>query len=237
MAGKAKKVAAARRSSKSTKAASSTAKSKTNGAAPPAPDDAQDIESLWLDPGLGDGLTNLSFLSIPVDKPKDFFRVCPLDGYRKRTEIYTHKIENVIDAQTYIVGPHMRGKVDKARPATIVVCMYRDGSVRLWPLPSPAGNEKDNQAWMSARAAARAAMDRWVKLVWTRGAYQLRDAAPGYAPAEPDWSKLPPFDEMVTLAFGEQGIIRDNSHPIMCDIMGLARPKKADDLDEGASDL
>jgi hypothetical protein len=191
------------------------------------PPDIGDISDLWLDPGLGDGLTNTVYLTIPVDKPKDFFRVCPLDDYRRRTEIYTHKVENVIDAVTYLVAPNMRGKVDKARLATIVVAIYRDGSVRLWPIPSPAAGEKDNGAWISARSAARAAMDRWIKLVWVRGAYQMRDALPGYAP-DPDWSKLPSFDELAKLAFGEGGIIRDANHPIVRELMG-APPAKPDD--------
>ena len=43
----------------------------------PTPNDALDIEALWLDPALGDGLTDTSWHTIPVDKPKDFFRVHP----------------------------------------------------------------------------------------------------------------------------------------------------------------
>ena len=46
-------------------------------------------------------------------------------------------------------------------------------------------------------AAARAGLERWVKLIWVRRAYQTREATPGYAP-DPDFSKLPPFDDLVT---------------------------------------
>ena len=66
-----------------------------------------------------------------------------------------------------------------------------------------------------------------------RRAYQYREAQPGYAP-EPDWSKLPTFDQLVELAFGKQGIIRDENHPIYRDLLGAA-PKKADD--DGSDDL
>ena len=71
---------------------------------PPTPNDALDIESLWLDPALGDGLTDTSWHSIPADKPKDFFRVHPDRDYRRRTEIYAHKVEGQIETAYYIWG-------------------------------------------------------------------------------------------------------------------------------------
>jgi hypothetical protein len=50
-----------------------------------------------------------------------------------------------------------------------------------------------------------------VKLVWVRRAYQTREALPGYAP-DPDFSKLPPFNDLVRLGFKEHGIIHDEKH-------------------------
>ena len=44
--------------------------------------------------------------------------------------------------------------------------------------------------------------------MWDGSAYKTRDAMPGYAP-DPDYSKLPPFDELVTAGFRRAGIIRD----------------------------
>jgi hypothetical protein len=119
-----------------------------------------------------------------MDKPKDFFRVHPDKAYRRRAEVYTH---------------------------------------RLWVLKFPKPGEKDNDVFTSARAAAREAMNKWVKLVWVRRAYQIREAQPGYA-SDPDWEKLklPTFDELVTLALGPNGIIRDTEHPIYRDLMGVA---------------
>jgi hypothetical protein len=189
--------------------------------------DASDLSDLWLDPALGDGLTNVCWGDIPVGKPKDFFRVCPHPDYRRRAEIYTHKPEGQIEEQNFILAKPMWGRIQEARACTLVVCVYRDGSLRLWALRSPRSDEKDNDAWKSARAAAREAMGGdWVRIVWVRRAYQIRRAQPGYAP-DPDWSKLPPFDELINLAFGAQGIIRDTNHPIYRDLIGGA-PQKAD---------
>ena len=83
----------------------------------------------------------------------------------------------------------------------------------------PREGEKDNTAWTSARSAARTAIDKWVRLVWSKRSYLTRDAQPGYAP-DPDWKKVPPFDEMVRVAFGPHGVIRATDHPIYRELMG-----------------
>ena len=52
-----------------------------NGSEPPqigAPEDARDYESLWLDPALGDGIVDVHYHKVTVDKPKDFFRTHPV---------------------------------------------------------------------------------------------------------------------------------------------------------------
>jgi len=144
------------------------------------PSDAADLTDLWLDPALGDGLTDTCFHNIPVGKPKDFFRVHPGPDWRRRAEIYTHKPEGQIEEQNFIIAKPMLGRIEEARTCTLVVCIYRDGSLRLWALKSPKAGEKDNPAWTSARAAARSGMTHWVRLVWVRNGYLVREAEPGY---------------------------------------------------------
>ena len=163
-----------------------------------------------------------SFHSITVDKPKDFFRVHPDPGYRRRTEMYIHKVEGEIEKSYFILGKKMKGRIEEARDCIIVTCIYRDGTPRLWPIPLPRDGEKDNEAWSSARKAARAAMERWVKLVWVKRAYLTRDAQPGYAP-EPDWTKLPPFNDLVETGFGAYGFMQDTDHAIYRDLLGAPR--------------
>src|SRR5262245_28771984 len=46
------------------------------------PEDALDIDSLWLDPKLGDGLVDMHRYNIPMDKPRDYFRVISDPKYR-----------------------------------------------------------------------------------------------------------------------------------------------------------
>jgi hypothetical protein len=187
--------------------------------------DAGDIEALLMDPALGDGITNVTYHTIPVGKPKDFFRTHPDPSYRRQASIYTHKVEGMIEETHYIISKEMRGHIEEARPCTLVTVIYRDGSPRLWPVKLPKEGEKDNAAWISARAAAKVGLERWTKLVWVRNSYQTREALEGYAP-EPDWSKLPPFHELLTLAFGDAGIIRDKTHPVYHALFGI-KPKQA----------
>jgi hypothetical protein len=203
-------------------------------AAKPVPEDALDVDSLWLDPALGDGLIDVHYHEIPVGKPKDFFRVNPDSAYRKLTEIYIHKTEGQIDEQTYIIGKSMRGTIEEARRCTLVTAIYRNGSPRLWALKLPKDGEHDNQAWSTARSAAKTAMEKWVKLIWQRGSFMTRDAQRGYVP-DPDWSKLPSFDELVRLAFGKDGVINNKDHPIARDLFGAAPTKNSNDDDDDLS--
>jgi hypothetical protein len=167
--------------------------------------------------------------SIIVDKPKTYFRVHPDPAYRRRTEAYVHKIEGEIGTTLYVLGPKMKGMLEEARPCILVTCIYRNGTPRLWPIMLPREGERDNAAWSSARSSARTAMGKWVKLVWSGGSYQTRDAQPGYAP-EPAWEKLPPYNDLVTLGLGPHGVIRDTSHPIYRELMGVPVASDDDEL-------
>jgi hypothetical protein len=51
---------------------------------------------------------------------------------------------------------------------------------------------------------------------------------PGYAP-DPDFSKLPPFNDLVKLGFGEYGVIRDTTHPIYRELFGMPKQAAGDD--------
>jgi hypothetical protein len=74
------------------------------------------------------------------------------------------------------------------------------------------------------------AIDKWVRLVWSKRSYLTRDALPGYAP-DPDWGKLPAFNELVKAAFGPHGIIQDTTHPIYRELMGAPATVNSDDND------
>jgi hypothetical protein len=190
----------------------------------PVPKDAEDLAALWINTGDGDGLTRTHLHAITIGRPKDFFRTHPSQDYRRQAEIYVHKSEEVIDEETYLIMPSMHGKIDHARLCSLVTVIYRDGTPRFWAIPSPRDGEKDCLAWLTARSVALAGIDGWVKPVWKGRAFITREAEKGFAP-DPDWSRLPPFDDMIKTAFGGHGIIRDESHPVYRAVMGKTKDR------------
>jgi hypothetical protein len=195
------------------------------------PPDAVDFDSLWEDQKLGDGIVDSHFHTVPIGRPKDFFRTHPNRDYRRRCEIYTHKVEGVIGETEYLLAPSMKGRIPEARPCSLVAVMYRDGTPRLWPLKFARDGENDNDAWRAQRAAAKTGITKWVKLLWVSRAYMTRDAPEGYAP-DPDWSKLGSFNDLVKAAFGENGVIQDTDHPIYRELFGTSKRPAAGEEDE-----
>jgi hypothetical protein len=195
----------------------------------PSGDDA-DIRELWTDDGLNDPLTTERYHKVPIGKSKSFFRTHPDKKYRRKCEILVLKSENSIGEEYYLIGPKMKGKIDEARPCTLVTVVDRLGYPRLWPLLEPRDGENDNDAWISARAAARQGLEKWIKILWKGRAFVTREAEKGYAP-NPDWSKLPPFSELIRTAFGEHGVIRDESHAVYRQLFGKSATTDADSDD------
>jgi hypothetical protein len=197
----------------------------STGVEPPA--DLDDISQLF-EPDLGDPITERAILDVPIGKSKTFFRTHPDKLYRRRTTILTHQPEGVIEKQYFIVAPAMQGLIEEARPCNLVVIIDRVGNPRFWPIPLPREGEHDMVAWQTAREVVRRGLERWVRPVWVKRTYVVKYAQEGYAP-DPDWSKLPPHDDLVRKAFGEHGVIHNEDHPMYKELCG-ARPE-SDALD------
>jgi hypothetical protein len=186
-----------------------------------APPSGRDIAGLWVKTDIGDPLTEVRHHVIPIGKPKDFFRTHPSVEYRRRHDLFVYESENTIQKEYYLLGPEMQGRIEEARPHVLVTVVDRLGMPRIWPLTSPRDGERDNAAWETARAGAREGLTQWTRLIWRGRAWTSRTADPGYAP-DPDFSKLPSFDELIQTAFGPHGIIWDETHPVYRELMGVA---------------
>jgi hypothetical protein len=188
-------------------------------------DDLADIESLFINPTNGDGITSPGLLSVPVGKPDrhNFVRAHPSQEYRRHAVMIPMKGKEGFDETYYFVQPELAKELElDVKPYVLSLLVDRVGNLRIWPIRLAAEDEKDNAWWESARAAVRRAIDTWVRVIPSKTCYHTRDAMEGYAP-EPDWEKIKPFAELIKIAFAPHGIIRDLEHPIVRELFGKAQ--------------
>ena len=108
--------------------------------------DATDIECLWFDPALGDGITNTTSHSPSWSASRRIFSArLPIRTTAAAGEMYVHKVEGDVRRDALHPRPSMRGMIPEATPCvTLVTVVYRDGTPRLWPVKHARG-EHDNR--------------------------------------------------------------------------------------------
>jgi hypothetical protein len=201
---------------------------KGNGAVPA---DANDLAALLRrEPDRQDPLTVVRHHEVPLGAPRDFFRTHPDLDYRMVREVYVPKSENAMKI-FHLVGPRVQGQIVGARPYLLITCVDREGAPRIWPIPQPRDGERENPSWATQISIARDGLTKWTRFEWAGKGYISVTASPGYAP-EPQWNKLPPFEELIAAAFGPHGVIWDKDHPAYQSAMGVPEPAPgADDVD------
>jgi hypothetical protein len=152
--------------------------------------------------------------SIPVDKPtpESWFRVRDDNDFVFDT--YLLHIKNGPDRGVYQVAapllPLLSGE-KLLKPTRLVLCIDRQGELRLWPLrlPGPDGREDD---WMaSALAVCEQAKSRWVRLVAEGNGFTSRTTSADLP--EPVWPEKS-FDALLDLAFAKRRIASE-SDPVL----------------------
>ncbi|HTU19232.1 MAG TPA: hypothetical protein VMG10_14320 [Gemmataceae bacterium] len=157
--------------------------------------------------------------SIAVDKPPSevWFRVHPdrnEDGEEFFFDTYLLHLKNGPDRGVYQVSadllPYLSGE-KSLKPTRLVLCIDRQGELRLWPLrlPGPDGREDD---WMSsALAIAEKAKQQWVRLIAGANGYKSQTTSADLP--EPVWPTQT-FDEILDIAFAKRRIAKE-SDPIL----------------------
>ncbi len=167
---------------------------------------------------MGDPGVTKEMIVCPVRKPnrQEFVRVHPADEYKLRTSILELKQES----ETYLVMPGVAAVMPgETRLVTLRLTVSRQGAVFLWPVPEPGLDGRVNSWHASARSAAAKAEENWVKVVanMAQGGYDLFVASGVLGtPAWPD----KPLGEILSIAFGENFIIRDVGHPVIKRLLG-----------------
>ena len=197
------------------------------------PSDALDLSDLWLDPGLGDGITERSATASRSGKPRDYFRMHPDPAYRRLVEIYKHKTEDAIEEEYFVFAGGMKGMLEEAAPtrwlfASIATAPRGSGRCdypRKASVTTMHGPRRELRPGRRSQSGSSCC---------GRGGRSLtREAKPGYAP-DPAWEKLPPFEELMIKAFGEKNIIRDSSHSMYRNLIG---DKPTEEMAMGAGTL
>jgi hypothetical protein len=156
---------------------------------------------------------------VPIRRPnpQDFIRVHADPEYRGDFMALIMKEED----ETFIIHPTLHVELSgEGVPVTIFTAINRQGVVFLWPVRLPDADGKTNSWWTSARDAAERAMGQWlrVKAVKALGGYE-QTAAENMV-AEPAWPELP-FMNLLEIAFGKDGIVKDVDHIAIRRLRGL----------------
>lgn len=154
---------------------------------------------------------------VPIQKPRkqQFVRVHPGQEFSFPAAL----LELEETREHYLISPKMRHELDgEYRPTLLVLATYRGAqSPFLWPLKISTDG-KENSWNDSARLAAEAAKDAWVRVKSDQvsGTYQVIRAES--IVEEPYWPEMD-MNEIVRLAFKDR-FIDSADHPVVSKLRG-----------------
>lgn len=156
--------------------------------------------------------TRLTVISVSKPDGQSFVRCRPGTEWSMETYCFKPKGER----RVYFVRPEMW---DELRPflfrAWVVLMANRHGGHWLWPVRLPKEDGAADRYADSCMAAAKAAQEGWVQIVWDDAtmAYQVNKPHPdmGLEAVEPEWP-TEDFFSLVGLAFRDQ-VIGSPEHP------------------------
>jgi hypothetical protein len=130
--------------------------------------------------------------------------------------ILTHYDED--NQELYYVSPDLElpeSLEGQTKITDLYAAQTHDGTFFIWWV-----NRSATSWFRAAQKALRTAREGWVRVVSRKGAntYDLYD--PENPIPDPDWSKLPPFIEMVEDSF-EGRLVNSLEHPLLRKLRGL----------------
>jgi hypothetical protein len=165
------------------------------------PDIFDDLEKLKVGQDFETGAASVLLRQVPVRKAKstDWFRVCPDPGYRQTMSL----IENKDESEVYIVAPQMRAELcdePTLHNYEVFTAKNSNGTPFIFPVRLAGKDGKWNSWHRSQHDAATLAMEQWIRMLPNKdiGGYDIRTSN---RKTEPDWSTLPPFNELLRIAF------------------------------------
>jgi len=131
-------------------------------------------------------------------------------------------LELKAEGETYLLAPEVAAELPGlASFVVLTVAVDRQGNPFLWMTKQQAADGQDNSWNSSMRSALAAAKTRWVRVESNRNAqaYDIYECSAGVsAPAWPAHT----LSDYLRVAFGEQNIIKDVTHPVVRRLLGAA---------------
>ncbi len=154
---------------------------------------------------------------VPCTKPNkhQFVRVHPDESYRMDTAIFDDKVQR----ESYLVAPDLRAELSmEVAPVCLFTAVTRHNDCFLWPVKLPGADGRSNHWHESALAAAKLAIEGWVRVSanMPAGRYDVLEAT-GNLP-EPVWPDES-FKELLRRCF-ENRFIDSADHPILKSLRG-----------------
>ena len=155
---------------------------------------------------------------LPVRKPtkQEFFRVRVDADYR----VQCATLEIKEQREFYLVTPEALPVLSEdVRHVELRLCINRQGSPFLWPVPMPGPDGRTNSWHQTARDAANLAESKWIRMiaVMAEGGYSIYHAT-GPIP-DPQWPEKT-FQELLELAFKDGKLIDSENHPVVQQLNG-----------------
>jgi hypothetical protein len=158
--------------------------------------------------------------TVPVRRPnpQDWIRVHPDPNYRLSP---AGIIELKEERETYLVAPSMAQELQGEFVAAILFTgITRQGVIFMWAVKLPGPDGKQNQWHQSATDAANCAIKCWIRMKSNMhlGAYETFEPTKNWP--EPEWSELPPFQEILKIAFRGR-FVDTPDHPLVRRLRGV----------------
>jgi hypothetical protein len=123
-------------------------------------------------------------------------------------------IENKDESEVYVVTRQMREELcdePTLNPYEVFTAKNSNGTTFIFPVRLATPDGKWNSWHRSQHDAATLAMGQWIRMLSNKdiGGYNIKTST---RKTEPDWRALPPFSELLRIAFRDY-LIETPDHP------------------------
>jgi hypothetical protein len=189
------------------------------------PEDVKEMRSLFANPMA----RARNMKSLPV-RPRvgklnreTFYRAHPDTDYCGEVWLIEPSSDDDAEGEWHLVMPELADDLEgDAKLYELWTVTNREDGLLLCPVRLPMEGEKDNSWWSSLREGLHITREHWARIKSKRGAkrYEVTIAVDEHEMGQPEWSKIRPYEELILLAFGPNGVIRDLDHPKVRQLMG-----------------